>query len=158
LRVVDLINPPRFEAVLRQKVRENNEVLKAYGAKPLSFAKVHAAYREAGDYLRPFVANTVILLHEATQRKARILFEGAQGTFLDLDHGTYPFVTSSNTTAGGACTGSGVSPSGGGDESLHHASGRRAFADRERGDCGHVACHGAGIRGDDRARAALRMV
>jgi adenylosuccinate synthase len=111
LRIVDLINPTRFEGMLRQKIKENNEVLKAFGAKPLSFSRVHAEYRAAGDYLRPFVANTVILLHEATQRKARILFEGAQGTFLDLDHGTYPFVTSSNTTAGGACTGSGVSPS-----------------------------------------------
>jgi adenylosuccinate synthase len=67
-------------------------------------------YRAAGDYLKSFVANTVILLHEATQRGANILFEGAQGTFLDIDHGTYPFVTSSNTTAGGSCTGSGVPP------------------------------------------------
>jgi adenylosuccinate synthase len=60
--------------------------------------------------LKPFVTNTVVLLHEATRRNAEILFEGAQGTFLDIDHGTYPFVTSSNTTAGGACTGSGVAP------------------------------------------------
>jgi adenylosuccinate synthase len=84
--------------------------LKAFGAKPLSFTKVHAAYRAAGDRLRPFVTNTVVLLHEATRRGENILFEGAQGTFLDIDHGTYPFVTSSNTTAGGACTGSGVAP------------------------------------------------
>jgi len=60
--------------------------------------------------LRPFVANTVVLLHEAARGGANILFEGAQGTFLDIDHGTYPFVTSSNTTAGGACTGSGMPP------------------------------------------------
>src|ERR1700691_5957374 len=110
LRMVDLINPDRFEALLRMKIQENNEILKALGAKPLSFAKVHAAYRAAGDQLRPFVANTVVLLHEAAGRGANILFEGAQGTFLDIDHGTYPFVTSSNTTAGGACTGSGVPP------------------------------------------------
>ena len=110
LRMIDLINPERFQALLRVKIRENNEILRAFGARPLSFAKVHAAYRAAGDRLKPFVTNTVVLLHEATRRNAEILFEGAQGTFLDIDHGTYPFVTSSNTTAGGACTGSGVAP------------------------------------------------
>ncbi len=110
LRVIDLVNAERFEELLRQRLRENNEVLKAFGAKPLSFKKVHADYRAAGDRLRPFVTNTVVLLHEATRRGDDILFEGAQGTFLDIDHGTYPFVTSSNTTAGGACTGSGVPP------------------------------------------------
>src|SRR5213076_3204688 len=71
---------------------------------------VHETYRAAGAQLRPFVVNSVVMLHEATSRGADILFEGAQGTFLDIDHGTYPFVTSSNTTAGGACTGSGVPP------------------------------------------------
>jgi adenylosuccinate synthase len=110
LRVIDLINPARFETVLRRRIKENNEVLKAFGARPLSFRKVLAEYRAAGDFLKPFVTNTVRLLHEATLRDASILFEGAQGTFLDIDHGTYPFVTSSNTTAGGACTGSGVPP------------------------------------------------
>jgi adenylosuccinate synthase len=110
LRMIDLINPDRFEALLRCKIQENNEILKAFGAKPLSFARVHADYRAAGDQLKPFVTNTVVLLHEAMRRGESILFEGAQGTFLDIDHGTYPFVTSSNTTAGGACTGSGVAP------------------------------------------------
>src|SRR5579859_5714039 len=110
LRVIDLINPARFEEQLRFKIKENNEILKAFGAKPLSLKKVHAEYRAAGDYLKPFVANTVILLHEAIRRGDNILFEGAQGTFLDIDHGTYPFVTSSSTTAGGACTGSGIPP------------------------------------------------
>jgi adenylosuccinate synthase len=110
LRMTDLINPERFEGMLRFKIKENNEILKALGAKPLSFPKVHAEYRAAGDRLQPFVTNTVALLHQAMQRGANILFEGAQGTFLDIDHGTYPFVTSSNTTSGGACTGSGVAP------------------------------------------------
>ncbi len=110
LRMIDLVTPSRFELLLKAKIKENNEILKAFGAKPLSFKAVHAAYRAVGDRLRPFVANTVVKLHEAMRRKANILFEGAQGTFLDIDHGTYPFVTSSNTTAGGACTGSGVPP------------------------------------------------
>ena len=110
LRMIDLINPPRFETLLRGKIKENNEILKAFGARALSFKEVHAAYRAAGDRLKPFVANTVVWLHDAMRQQKDILFEGAQGTFLDIDHGTYPFVTSSNTTAGGACTGSGVPP------------------------------------------------
>src|SRR5438067_2617851 len=110
LRMIDLVNPSRFETLLRQKIKENNEILKAFGAGPLSFKQVHASYRAAGDRLKPFVVNTVVLLHEAVRQQKDLLFEGAQGTFLDIDHGTYPFVTSSNTTAGGACTGSGVPP------------------------------------------------
>ena len=110
LRIIDLVNPERFKRLLESKIKENNDVLKAFGAKPLAFNQVLKAYRAAGDYLKPFVANTVVLLHDAVRRGENVLFEGAQGTFLDIDHGTYPFVTSSNTTAGGACTGSGVPP------------------------------------------------
>ena len=110
LRVIDLVNPPVFERKLQLKIKENNEILKAFGAQPLSLKDVLAEYRKAGDYLKPFVANTVVLLHDAVRRGDNILLEGAQGTFLDIDHGTYPFVTSSNTTAGGACTGSGIPP------------------------------------------------
>jgi adenylosuccinate synthase len=110
LRMIDLVNAGRFEEKLAIKIKENNEVLKAFGAKPLSFKEVHAVYRRAGDYLKPFVTNTVTLLHRSVRRGDDILFEGAQGTFLDIDHGTYPYVTSSNTTSGGACTGSGVAP------------------------------------------------
>jgi adenylosuccinate synthase len=110
LRVNDLVDPTRLEEKLSRRIKENNEVLKALGAKPLSFKKVFEEYNAAGKFLKPFVANTVVLLHNAMRDNADILFEGAQGTFLDIDHGTYPFVTSSNTTAGGACTGSGVPP------------------------------------------------
>jgi adenylosuccinate synthase len=110
LRVNDLVDPARLEAKLAVRIKENNAVLKSLGAKPLSFKKVFTDYLAAGQYLKPFVTNTVVLLHDAMREQAEILFEGAQGTFLDIDHGTYPFVTSSNTTAGGACTGSGVPP------------------------------------------------
>ena len=110
LRVIDLINPNRFGEKLKIRINENNEVLKAFGAKPLSFKKAYESYRAAGDRLKRYVTNTVVYLHQATRRGENILFEGAQGTFLDIDHGTYPFVTSSNTTAGGACTGSGIPP------------------------------------------------
>ena len=110
LRVNDLIDPIKLEAKLSARIKENNIVLKSLGAKPLSFKEVFTAYNKAGQYLKPFVQNTVVLLHEQIRHGADVLFEGAQGTFLDIDHGTYPFVTSSNTTAGGACTGSGVPP------------------------------------------------
>ncbi len=110
LRVIDLINPTRFPLRLRERLEENNEILKSLGAKPLEYEPILAEYTKAADRLRPFVTNTVVYLHEAGRRGENILFEGAQGTFLDIDHGTYPFVTSSNTTAGGACTGSGVPP------------------------------------------------
>jgi len=110
LRVNDLIDPVKLAAKLAVRIQENNAVLKSLGAKSLSYKAVFAEYNQAGQYLKPFVQNTVVLLHEQIRHGAEVLFEGAQGTFLDIDHGTYPFVTSSNTTAGGACTGSGVPP------------------------------------------------
>ncbi|MCX7866592.1 MAG: adenylosuccinate synthase [Limisphaera sp.] len=110
LRMLDLVRPEVFAEKLRQRIRENNEVLRAWGARPLSYRKVLQEYQAAGSFLQPFVANTVALLHQAIAEGKSLLFEGAQGTFLDIDHGTYPFVTSSNTTAGGACTGTGVPP------------------------------------------------
>jgi adenylosuccinate synthase len=110
LRVNDLIDSDRLAEKLAQRVKENNALLKWLGAKPVSFKKIFAEYNAAGQYLKPFVSNTVVLLHDAIRNQADVLFEGAQGTFLDIDHGTYPFVTSSNTTSGGACTGSGVPP------------------------------------------------
>ncbi len=110
MRLGDLMRSEVFEKKLRLRIKENNLVLKSFGEKPLSFEKVLKEYQAAAKLLKPFVTNTVAYLHEAIAKKKNILFEGAQGTFLDLDHGTYPFVTSSNTTSGGACTGSGVPP------------------------------------------------
>ena len=110
LRVSDLMQPILFSKKLQAKIIENNSILQALGAKPVSFREVNESYLAAAEKLRPFVANTVVYLHRAIERGKEILFEGAQGTFLDIDHGTYPYVTSSNTTAGGACTGTGVPP------------------------------------------------
>jgi adenylosuccinate synthase len=110
LRVCDLMQPRLFSKKLRAKIQENNSILRALGAKPIDYASVNEQYLAAGAKLRPFVTNTVVYLHRALTHGKEILFEGAQGTFLDIDHGTYPFVTSSNTTAGGACTGTGVPP------------------------------------------------
>jgi len=110
LRMSDLVQPIVFSKKLQAKVIENNRILQALGAKPISFREVNESYLAAGEKLRPFIENTVVYLHRALERGKEILFEGAQGTFLDIDHGTYPYVTSSNTTAGGACTGTGVPP------------------------------------------------
>jgi adenylosuccinate synthase len=110
LRVSDLMQPILFSKKLQAKILENNSILQALGAKPINFREVNESYLAAGEKLRPFVGNTVVYLHRVLERGKEILFEGAQGTFLDIDHGTYPYVTSSNTTAGGACTGTGVPP------------------------------------------------
>ncbi|MFQ3578083.1 MAG: adenylosuccinate synthase [Verrucomicrobiia bacterium] len=110
LRMIDLMQPDVFAIKLKAKIEENNAILGAFDEPGISYEEVLADYLKAGEALRPFVTNTVVYLHDALQAGKAILFEGAQGTFLDLDHGTYPFVTSSNTTAGGACTGSGVPP------------------------------------------------
>src|SRR5207248_6454273 len=110
LRISDLIQPSLFSKKLEGKMRENNAILRALGAKPIDFDEVNERYLAAGEMLAPYVTNTVVYLHRALQSGREILFEGAQGTFLDIDNGTYPFVTSSNTTAVGACAGSGVPP------------------------------------------------
>src|SRR5438105_3666519 len=110
LRMSDLVQPIVFSKKLQAKVIEYNRILHALGAKPVSFREVNESYLAAGEKLRPFVGNTVVYLDRAMERSKKILFEGAQGTFLVIDHGTYPYVTSSNTTAGGACTGTGVPP------------------------------------------------
>src|SRR5256886_1432274 len=110
LRVSDLMQPMVFSKKLQAKLIENDRILQALGAKPINYREVNESYLAAGKKLQPFVGNTVLYLHRALQQGKEILFEGAQGTFLDIDHGTYPYVTSSNTTAGGACTGSGVPP------------------------------------------------
>lgn len=110
LRLVDLIQPKLFVQKLKARVEENNKVIQSFGGTPLDFNQIKKDYLKAGEFLTPYVTNTVIWLHEAMRKEKSLLFEGAQGTFLDLDFGTYPYVTSSNTTAGGAVTGSGVPP------------------------------------------------
>ena len=110
LRVVDLLSPKKFSEKLRRKVRENNEIFKAFGAPPLSFAGMDREYLACAQKLRPCITDTVTMVNRAVRDGKNVLFEGAQGTLLDIDFGTYPFVTSSNATAGGACTGTGVPP------------------------------------------------
>ena len=110
LRTGDLLRPDVLKEKLAQRIKENNALLKSLGAPTLNAKKIINDTLAAAEVLRPFITNTVIFLHRALEMKTNMLFEGAQGTFLDIDHGTYPYVTSSNTTSGGACTGSGVPP------------------------------------------------
>lgn len=110
LRTGDLLRPDVLKEKLTQRIKENNALLKSLGAPTLNASKIIKDTLAAAEVLRPFITNTVMFLHRALEMKTNMLFEGAQGTFLDIDHGTYPYVTSSNTTSGGACTGSGVPP------------------------------------------------
>ncbi len=110
LRLIDLLQPKVFSAKLQARIAENNAILESLGGEQLSFPEVEKAYLEAARKLRPFIVNTVVWLHRQLETQKTLLFEGAQGTFLDIDFGTYPYVTSSNTTAGGSCTGSGIPP------------------------------------------------
>jgi adenylosuccinate synthase len=110
MRMVDLLSPDRLADHVKRKVRENNEIFRTFGLKPLSAASIIREYSECARKLRPFIADTVTLLNNAVNSGKAILFEGAQGTMLDIDFGTFPFVTSSNATAAGACTGTGVPP------------------------------------------------
>jgi adenylosuccinate synthase len=111
VRVVDLLNERIFRQRLFLSLKEKNEIFRnLYGFRGFAFAPLYARYRGYARRIRSYVANTTHLVHEAVARKKRILFEGAQGTMLDLDQGTYPYVTSSFTTAGGACVGSGLPP------------------------------------------------
>ncbi|HUR69167.1 MAG TPA: adenylosuccinate synthase [Candidatus Thermoplasmatota archaeon] len=123
LRIGDLLSPPRLRARLEETIREKLATLHHRGGKipghdlshlvvdPTRYvdelAKEYAGY---GEQLRPLVTDTVALLHDSLDANETIVLEGAQGTFLDIDHGTYPYVTSSNTTSGGACTGTGIPP------------------------------------------------
>ena len=110
IRLGDLIQPEIFREKLQQRITDANWLLNQFGAEPVDGEAVLADYLVAGERLRPMITNTVLALYDFMQAGRDVLFEGAQGTFLDIDHGTYPYVTSSNTTAGGACTGSGVPP------------------------------------------------
>jgi adenylosuccinate synthase len=110
LRGSALRDPEALCAEVAERIAEHNEFIVSQGIDPVDADAVLPALLAAARQLAPHIANTVVALHEAKKAGKSMLFEGAQGTYLDIDHGTYPFVTSSNTTAGGACTGSGISP------------------------------------------------
>ena len=111
IRVVDLCRDAVFAAKLRQNVDEKNRILKLlYDQPPCSYEELLERYRAFAKRLAPHVVHGARFVREAITQGKRLLFEGAQGTLLDIDHGTYPYVTSSSATAGGACIGAGVPP------------------------------------------------
>ncbi len=111
IRAMDLIDEAVFrEKVVNSLVEKNLMLTKLYDHEPLDADEIVREYSAYAARIAPHVANTEIMLNRAVAEGKEVLFEGAQGTLLDVDHGTYPFVTASSTTAGGACTGSGVGP------------------------------------------------
>lgn len=111
IRMVEFVQPERFRERLKAILPRKNRILtQVYGAEPFEVEAIMAEYEEASNLLRELVVDTSALLAEAMDRGEKVLFEGAQGTFLDIDHGTYPFVTSSTPSAAGAALGAGVGP------------------------------------------------
>jgi len=111
LRVVDLLRPELLKTHIEAACAEKNAIARAlFGTDPLDPEKMFEEYAAAAEQVRPFVADTGWLLNSILAGGGSVMFEGAQGTMLDIDHGTYPFVTSSSATAGGAATGTGVGP------------------------------------------------
>jgi adenylosuccinate synthase len=113
LRVVDLMRPDLLKTHIEAACAEKNAIVRALfgtGTAPLDPEKMFDEYAAAAEQVRPFVADTGRLLNAILREGGSVMFEGAQGTMLDIDHGTYPFVTSSSATAGGAATGTGVGP------------------------------------------------
>ncbi len=111
IRLMDLLNPDVFAAKLREFLVEKNFILeKLLGEPPCSYDEINEEYQGYAATLRTYVADTSLILSMDLKSGKKALFEGAQGTLLDVDHGTYPYVTSSSTCAGGACTGSGANP------------------------------------------------
>ena len=111
IRVADLLEKDTFEEKLRTNLEEKNRLFeKMYGHEPLKFEDIFEEYYEYGQELKDYVTDTSVILNDALDSGKRVLFEGAQGVMLDIDQGTYPFVTSSNPVAGGVTIGSGVGP------------------------------------------------
>lgn len=110
IRLMDLVDPVIFSRKLREHLDEKNAVLERLGEEPLNYNEIYRSYQDHAQVLKTYMADTALVLDKSLKAGKQLLFEGAQGTLLDVDHGTYPYVTSSSTCAGGAATGSGVSP------------------------------------------------
>ncbi|ACD96957.1 adenylosuccinate synthase [Trichlorobacter lovleyi] len=110
IRLMDLIDPVAFSRKLRENLEEKNAILERLGEEPLGYNEIYRTYQDFAEILKKYMADTSLVLSKSVAAGKKLLFEGAQGTLLDVDHGTYPFVTSSSTCAGGAATGTGVSP------------------------------------------------
>ena len=111
IRVQDLFDESILQKKIEGALKDKNQVLtKVFNRKDMQVSEILEEYLGYAEILRPYIADTALLLNQALEKGKTVLLEGSQGTLLDVDHGTYPFVTSSNPTAGGACTGSGIGP------------------------------------------------
>jgi len=111
IRIMDLLDKNEFSRKLAYNLKEKNLILtKIYGHEELNYSELLQEYLEYAEKIKKYVADTSLIVNQYLEEGKKVLFEGAQGTLLDLDHGTYPYVTSSNPIAGGACVGSGVGP------------------------------------------------
>lgn len=111
LRIVDLLDKPLLKTHIENACREKNTIAHAlFNSEPLDADSMYKEYAEVSDRIAPYVTDTAVLLNQALREGKSVMFEGAQGTMLDIDHGTYPFVTSSSATSGGAVIGTGVAP------------------------------------------------
>ncbi len=110
IRAGDVVDPERFATLIRERATAENKLIAEAGGDELDVEDMVARYAVMGARLEPYVCDTISMLHNALAGGSHVLLEGAQATFLDLDHGTYPYVTSSNPTAGGACVGTGLGP------------------------------------------------
>ena len=110
IRAGDVRDAARFKQLVRDRATAEQKILTALGGETLKIDEIVDKFVALGQRLKPYVFDTVNFLHDALERKEDLLLEGAQATFLDIDHGTYPFVTSSNPIAGGACAGTGLGP------------------------------------------------
>ncbi len=112
IRIGDLLNASYLQARIKESLVEKNVLFQSlYGQPAFDANELTEKFLALGEKIRPYISDTNLLIHDAVAQKKKILFEGAQGALLDIDQGTYPFVTSSNTTSGGACTGTGIPPS-----------------------------------------------
>jgi len=144
LRVADLLDLQLLKKHVENAVREKNMIVHAlFNSEPVDADKMYTEYAQAAEKVAPFVCDTAVLLNQALKAGESILFEGAQGTMLDIDHGTYPFVTSSSATSGGAAIGTGVAPNAintviGITKAYCTRVGEGPFPSEEKGDAGEL--------------------
>ena len=110
IRIGELMDKEVFATRLKEQLEAKNEILAKYGKTTFSYDEIYTKYCEYAEIIRPYVTDTSYELDEAFNEGKKVLFEGAQGMLLDIDYGTYPYVTSSNTTAGGVSNGVGIGP------------------------------------------------
>ena len=109
IRMIDFISDD-FYSLLKEKIEEKNLLLSGCNEKTLNFEQLYQEYRQIALQIKPYICDSIALINEALEQDKKVLFEGAQGALLDIDFGSYPYVTSSNPSAGGVCIGSGVGP------------------------------------------------